>query len=53
MSLLCWNSSTEPNEERDVEDAEATGDSPGEGTVELATVDGVESAVKVRLNAAL
>lgn len=49
---FCWKSSTEPKDERDVDEADAVGESSGVPAVELATVEGIDSAVVVRLMAA-
>ena len=46
-----WKSSTDPSEDRYVDEAEAVGESSGVLAVEFDTVEGVESTVTVRLMA--
>ena len=47
-----WKSSTDPSDERDVDEADAIGESSGELASELVAVDGIESMVILRLRAA-
>ena len=44
-----WKSSTEPSDEREVEEADPVGESFGEPASELGDVDGTESTVIWRL----
>lgn len=46
---FCWYSTSEPRDERDVDEADAVGESLGVLAVLFLLVDGADSAVTVRL----
>jgi len=46
-----WKSSTEPRDDKEVEEADPVGESSGVPAVELAVVEGLESMVTLRRSA--